>query len=1232
MTAKRRLTIYLLFILALALALPLVGVQPAASYPPAGTGFEGWTAESIPPNAYYGYHAQMARGDSYLYLAAEAPGNGNVNFWKCSDTGTLAWAEAGNLDAWGPNAACDPYIDAEGTYVAVSWKEVMGIGKWATVVAVSPDWGTNWTKWWDYNEGWNNYEAHVDISGGKIHCAYVSDYGGRNEVYYRRFDLGLNMEHLSCVSNSSDGIAASLPCIESAGAQFANVYYQYGNSSPHPIYEAWTNNGGTNWNITPNLVPEGPSPGTDMSWPEVAVFWEGGDRRKMVVADGLNTGSSTHTIYYSRFYDNNWTEKGKQLCPQAAEHTYPQITSHGNDLLVVYRQSAGGLGNEGAAHINTESGVEGSWRHIDNLFYDQMPLDACGCIDCCSDGARFYAVECSWGSNINVHTKREDTTDPNVTINDPGTYHSTDFNLTATASDDFNRTDGFILGPYADQRYDGGIHYAEFYYKPSGSGTWIGWPAGQGGTGCADAPWSRTFPASTIAEGSYDFRVVVRDTAERVSENILTGVVVDRTAPVNVDLQISAPDGDNGWYINQPSVGPSVVAQDQVSGVKATYYKYDGAADWTVYSMPFALLEGTHDIHYYAEDNAGNTSAPQTFSYQADFTDPAGEVTTPAADDYHQRSMQVEASCSDGGSGVASLTWLVDGMPVASGPEPQAVLDIAGLVDGQHPLQAEIRDAAGRSYITPAVLFYKDVTPPGVTVVEPTGEHWLRGMATLKADIRDNLKVGRAAFYVDGVLVDERTSAPWMASWDTSTMKNGYHAIRVEAWDAAGNQAEVNASGEVTVYVGNNISETNNFAEGCTRSGFDTWLCLQNPGDEAASVTVNYYLGQGQGSASTRTYALPPHSRNTIYVNNDVGADKDVSIQVTSSRPIVSERPMYFDYQGTAAHHWQGCHTAQGAHFPRTGWYFAEGCTRSGFETWLCLQNPEGREATVKVEYMLENGASLERSYRVSAWSRGTVLVNGEVGPDRDVSMRVTSDVPIVAERPVYFLYQGMWDGGHNVMGAAQPETEWYFAEGCTRTGFNQWICLQNPNDEATAARIVYVMEDGGRIEREYGLAPRSRFTVNVNNDVARQHDVSAYISSHLPIVVERPMYFLYNSTIDEGSNAMGVCRPGSSWYLAEGCTREGFEEWICLMNPGEEAAQVELRFMLEDASQRAHAVCVPPGTRVTVRVNDVVGPGHDVSCEVMSDRPVVVERPMYSVYRGSCPSGDTLSGYTFNP
>ncbi len=52
-----------------------------------------------------------------------------------------------------------------------------------------------------------------------------------------------------------------------------------------------------------------------------------------------------------------------------------------------------------------------------------------------------------------------------------------------------------------------------------------------------------------------------------------------------------------------------MLARDVISGVKAAYYSYDGAADWTVYSEPFDLLEGEHVISYYAEDNAGNASA-----------------------------------------------------------------------------------------------------------------------------------------------------------------------------------------------------------------------------------------------------------------------------------------------------------------------------------------------------------------------------------------------------------------------------------------------------------------------------------------------------------------------------------------------------------------------------------------------------------------------------------------------
>lgn len=106
----------------------------------------------------------------------------------------------------------------------------------------------------------------------------------------------------------------------------------------------------------------------------------------------------------------------------------------------------------------------------------------------------------------------------------------------------------------------------------------------------------------------------------------------------------------------------------------------------------------------------------------------------------------------------------------------------------------------------------------------------------------------------------------------------------------------------------------------------------------------------------------------------------------------------------------------------RTEWNFAEGCTRAGFETWLCVQNPGQDEATATITYMFADGTTEDKEHTVAPNSRYTVSVNEEVGPEKDVSMRVTSDRPVIVERPIYFDYAGLgghptWQGGHTVVG-----------------------------------------------------------------------------------------------------------------------------------------------------------------------------------------------------------------------
>ena len=52
--------------------------------------------------------------------------------------------------------------------------------------------------------------------------------------------------------------------------------------------------------------------------------------------------------------------------------------------------------------------------------------------------------------------------------------------------------------------------------------------------------------------------------------------------------------------------------------------------------------------------------------------------------------------------------------------------------------------------------------------------------------------------------------------------------------------------------------------------------------------------------------------------------------------------------------------------------------------------------------------------------------------PGASVSASISSDWPVICERSMYFAYRGSWTGGHDVVGANAPPTDWFFAEGYT--------------------------------------------------------------------------------------------------------------------------------------------------------------------------------------------------------
>jgi hypothetical protein len=423
------------------------------------------------------------------------------------------------------------------------------------------------------------------------------------------------------------------------------------------------------------------------------------------------------------------------------------------------------------------------------------------------------------------------------------------------------------------------------------------------------------------------------------------------------------------------------------------------------------------------------------------------------------------------------------------------------------------------------------------------------------------------------------------------------------------------------------------FAEGCTREGFEEWICLQNPGSSTLTVEATYMLFGG-AEPVVKTYEVPATSRLSVNVNEEVGPGRDVSASLLAEGEFYAERPMYFNYKaGQPGYSWTGGHCVTGAPAPGTDWYFAEGTTRDGFEEWICLQNPGDVATRATIDYIMAGAYTVRKVYNVEARSRLTVFANGDVGADQDISIHVSSEEPIVAERPIYFNYHGKWNGGHIVMGTDSPKTMWYFAEGSTRPGFEEWLAVQNPNNADAHITCRFMKTDASVTEETYTVGANSRWTLDVRSAIGNNQDSSVVIQSDLPVVAERPMYFSYKQGDSGygwtgGHNVAGAPLAKTSWFFAEGCTLDGFDEYICIGNPGTEESIVTMTFMLESGDPIIKKVVVDAGRRVTVKVADEVGRGHDVSTRLEATRPVVAERPMYFNYGGKWNGGHNVIGF----
>jgi hypothetical protein len=407
-----------------------------------------------------------------------------------------------------------------------------------------------------------------------------------------------------------------------------------------------------------------------------------------------------------------------------------------------------------------------------------------------------------------------------------------------------------------------------------------------------------------------------------------------------------------------------------------------------------------------------------------------------------------------------------------------------------------------------------------------------------------------------------------------------------------------------------------NMAEGSTGSFFDTDLLVLNPNATATPATITYLRQDGR--TVTQGITLAASSRTTVTADSVVGLEDTAFSSVVSSPlglPLVVERTMRWDPTG------YGSHTEKAAEALARKWYFAEG-SQGFFDTFLLLSNPTATANNASVEFLVEGGAPVVKTYPVAAQTRVTIHTGGiSELVNKSFGITVTFDRAAAAERAMYFGTP-TFNAGHESAGASTPSTSWFLAEGATGDFFTTFLLLANPGDNPANVTLNYFKEGGGLVTRTKTVPARSRLTVNIatEDSTLAQTAVATQVLSDVPVVAERAQYWPFDpGQWREAHNSFGVTSTSQRWGLAEG--RVGgptaYVTFILLANPGNTVADVTMTFMRATGSPVTKTFQVPANSRFTV----TTGPGSLVpelvdesfGTLITATQPVFAERAMYS-------------------
>ena len=259
--------------------------------------------------------------------------------------------------------------------------------------------------------------------------------------------------------------------------------------------------------------------------------------------------------------------------------------------------------------------------------------------------------------------------------------------------------------------------------------------------------------------------------------------------------------------------------------VKEVWVYVDGQEVGRVSQSPYKVafnIQGyekkiTHVMMAAAKDKEGNIGFSPTVNFVIadgkDNVDPTVVILNPQGGQTVEGIVNVVAHAEDDRS-VQEVRFYIDGEQVHATSDYPYIYNwnTTGYSDStSHTIYAEAIDGGNNNAFSPVVTVTvyprsgpeADNTAPTALFLYPIAGETVSGNVDVSVDLRDNVKVAKAEFYVDGKLTNQADNpdSPWIFSWNSSTVVDTVattHSLYVKAYDAAGN---VGTSGLMVITV-----------------------------------------------------------------------------------------------------------------------------------------------------------------------------------------------------------------------------------------------------------------------------------------------------------------------------------------------------------------------------------------------------------------------------------------------